>query len=108
MESGGTQMREQHHLLQLCQRWVDGRFLLIDVEPCAGDGARCEGIDQRVFIDDRTTCCIDEKGSRAHPGQFARADQMVGSRRKRSMNCQNISFSEEIVQRSVLPLTRER
>ncbi len=71
-------MGEQHHLLQLSQRWVKGRFLFIDVKSCAGDDSCLEGVDQRFFIDDRTTSGIDEEGGWAHPGQFARADQMMG------------------------------
>lgn len=36
---GRAQMGEQHHLLQQNQLGVEGRFLLIDVEPRAGDGS---------------------------------------------------------------------
>ena len=90
-------MGEQHHLLQLCQRWVDGRFLFIDIEPCAGDDSCFEGVDQRGFIDDRTTSGIDNEGGGSHPGQFSRTDQMVGGWRKRHMNRHDIGFPEEIL-----------
>jgi len=43
-------MGEQHYLLQLSQGWVEGWFLFIDVEPCAGDDSYFEGIGQRSFI----------------------------------------------------------
>ena len=51
-----------------------------------------EGVDQRSFIDDRTTSGIDDEGGGAHPGQFARADQMVGGRRERHMDRHDIGF----------------
>ena len=100
-------MGEQHHLLQLSQGWMEGWFLFIDVEPCAGDDSCFEGIGQRSFIDNWTTSGIDEEGGGAHPGQFARPDQMMGACRERYMDRYDIGFPEQALQRSVFPLTGE-
>jgi len=97
VQGGRAQMGEKQHLLQLSQRWMEGRFLFIDVEPCPCDGSRAEGVDQRSFIDDRTTSGIDDEGGGAHPGQFARADQMVGGWREGHMDRHDIGLPEEIL-----------
>ena len=101
-------MGEQYRLCQLRQGCVDSRLLFIDVESRPGDDSFFKSIDQRSFIDNRTTSSINELGRGAHQSQFLRANQMVGGWCERHMNRHDIGLTQEFLQRSILPLARER
>ena len=52
--------------------------LLEDVKAGAGDPPRAERVQQRVFVDERPTRCIEQIRGRSHRPQLCLADQVVG------------------------------
>ena len=84
-------MRRRQHVGQCAQRMrVAERLGVVDIHRCPGDLSARECLEQRGFVDDRTSRGIDQPVGRLHLREFGRADQMLGARTQTQVNGQKV------------------
>ncbi len=69
-----------------------------DVEAGASDPAFLERADQRRLVDDAAARGVDQQRTRLHRAQFRFADQPLGRRRQRAVQCQGVGFAQHLLE----------
>ena len=77
--------------------WVD-RFRSEDVEGGAGDLAFGDGAREGVLVDDAASGRVDEQGAALHFLERRIVDHVLGLRRERCVNCQEVGAGQQLVE----------
>ena len=91
-------MRQQHGVLAFEERWLDGWFVLVDVEPRAGDDPFGERLGERPLVDDRTTRGVDQDRRALHAPEPTCVDQVTRLGDERDVKRHEVAPREKIVE----------
>ena len=92
-------MRRQQHVLEGQEVGQHRRFVLVHVEPGAGDEPVLERPRERGFVDDRSARGVDEICGALHPRQRRLVDQVSGVRGERAVQRHDVGGGEQLVER---------
>ncbi|MNN54122.1 hypothetical protein D3C81_1689170 [compost metagenome] len=95
-------MRQQNRIIQRRQRMmVRKRLLHVHVQSCRPDRSAAQRLDQRLFVDGRSSRSVDENGGLLHQLKLALADHPPGLRRQWRHEAHKIRLGQELVQCAV-------
>ena len=94
----GADVGNEDDVLEVEEGRVDVGLVLEDVEARVGDDAVAQRLGQGRFVDDGAAGGVDEGRGRLHQGELAGADQMVGLRRQRRVQAEDVGGGEQLVQ----------
>ena len=69
-------MRQQHHIVHFEQGFRHIGFITKHIEACTSDTLFLQRCDQGVFINNRTTCNVNQKSLRPQRIEDARGDEI--------------------------------
>ncbi len=84
-------MGQQHHVVARQSAGVHGRFVLEHVEPGTGDDSPLERVDERGFVDDRTSGGVHEERAGPHPHQKVGIEEVMGDGRVRAVDRHDVA-----------------
>ena len=68
------------------------------VKPGARNGARLQGVCQRVLVNHGPARRVDQQRRRLHEGKFARADESLGHGYERAVEAHHVGRRQQLVQ----------
>ena len=92
-------MREEDDVDPPEEARVDGRLLLVDVEPRAAEVPRLERLDERGLVDDRAARRVDEESLRSSSATSSgRAEPAARRGRERRVDREDVRLREELLE----------
>ena len=80
LQRGGAEMGQERDRVERQKIWVDRGFVLVDIQPRAGDLARLQRLGQGGLIHHIAARDVDEEAMRLHAGQRLGVDEVAGGR----------------------------
>src|SRR6185437_11091469 len=101
LERRSGEMRREYDVVELEQRVVGGRWLLVEyVEAGAKQIARTQSSCHRLLVDDGSTRGIDDDRGLLHQREFACADQVACRFVQRHMQRENVGMAQDFGQKA--------
>ena len=91
-------MGQQHGVLLLGKALRQIGFVLVDVQPGAGDAALPQGLHQGPLVHHRSPGGVDEKGRGLHAPQLTGADEVAGVRGQRHVQRNEVRRRQQFVE----------